>query len=75
MISSDGEILNYAEKLCFHRCASKLYKAREVVESKLEGHIEKPPILFAQNLPMWKLPNGQLADKSILFENNLPFAC
>ena len=52
IISNDDDSLNYAEKLCMHRCVSKLYKAREVVENKLEGHIEKPPILFAQNLPM-----------------------
>ena len=52
LIASEDDIMNYAEKLCLHRCASKLYKTREVVETKLEGHIEKPPILFAQNLPL-----------------------
>ena len=44
--------LNYGEQVCMNRCISKLYSAREVVEDKLKGHVEQPPILFAQNLPM-----------------------
>jgi hypothetical protein len=43
--------LKAGEELCLNRCISKVMNVKEIVDTKLRGRVELPPILFNQNLP------------------------
>ena len=49
--SSERLKISASEQLCLNRCISKIMNVKEIVDTKLAGQIELPPILFNQNLP------------------------
>jgi hypothetical protein len=52
-LENDGDPLKLraTEEVCLNRCISKVMNVKEIVDSKLLGKVELPPILFNQNLP------------------------